>query len=392
MTERVAPRYGGGSILNLIASVASHFGVETGHPPMAERLPLDGHELVVLLIVDALGFRQLERHMADGDMPFLRARIEAGEATCRPITSVFPSTTAAGLSTFHTGRAPAEHGMLGYTIWLPEDGVVAELIRFWDLGADIPLARPERLWAVPSLYDRLAGAGVACRVVSARAYRGTALSRFLFGGAAYLGYTSASAIPGMVAEAADGMGSRYVVAYWPGYDEVCHLDGPTGRPASDEAAVVDVVIGRLVRALGGRRGLLLVAADHGQREIDRAEAVALDEDRRLGEWLVGPPAGERCGRFLRVRPGSEAAVAAHLGEVAELAPMDELWADGFFGGPPVRAEFRLRTGDLLAVPRGRRQLHWAWKESDRGALHRGGHGGWTAEEMLVPLVVVPVAE
>jgi hypothetical protein len=303
---------------------------------------------------------------------------------------VFPSTTAAGLSTFHTGRAPAEHGMLGYTIWLPEDGAVAELIRFWDLNADVPLTRPERLWAVPSLYDRLAAAGVTCRIVSAHAYRETALSRFLFGGAVYLGYTSSSGIPSLVAEAAGGTGRRYVVAYWPGYDAVCHHSGPASRAAGDEAAVIDLAIGRLVGALGGQRALLLVAADHGQRELDRAEAVALHEDRRLGEWLIGPPAGERCGRFLRARPRHGAAIAAHLAEVAEVAPMDELWADGLFGGRPARADFRLRTGDLLAVPRGRRQLHWAWKEPDRAALHRGGHGGWSADEMLVPMVAMPL--
>src|SRR5262245_34152706 len=288
--ERVTPQYGGGSILNLVASVAGHFGVATGHPPLAERLPLDGCDLVVLLIVDALGHGQLERHMADGDMPFLRSRIASGRASCRPITSVFPPTTAAALSTFHTGRAPAEHGMLGYTIWLPENGAVVELIRFWNLHADAPLARPERLWAVPSLYDRLAEAGVTCRIASAHAYRGTPLSRFLFGGATYLGYTSSSAIPGLVAAAAEGGGARYVVAYWPGYDTVGHWNGPTSRAAGDEAAVVDLVIARLVDALAGQRALLLIAADHGQREIAPAEVVALHEDRRLGEWLAGPPA------------------------------------------------------------------------------------------------------
>jgi hypothetical protein len=76
--------------------------------------------------------------------------------------------------------------------------------------------------------------------------------------------------------------------------------------------------------------------------------------------------------------------------VAEVVPVEELWSDGTFGGAPARPDLRLRTGDLLAVPRGRRQLHWAWKESDRAAHHRGDHGGWSAEEMLVPLVTTVI--
>ena len=68
--------------------------------------------------------------------------------------------------------------------------------------------------------------------------------------------------------------------------------------------------------------------------------------------------------------------------------MADIWADGLFGGSPAAASFPLRTGDLLAIPRGRRQLHWAFAEAERAEVYRGGHGGWTAWEMIVPVVAI----
>ena len=53
--DAVRPRYDGGSVVNLVATIGRHFGLETGHPPLASALGLEGEEAAVVLIVDALG-------------------------------------------------------------------------------------------------------------------------------------------------------------------------------------------------------------------------------------------------------------------------------------------------------------------------------------------------
>jgi hypothetical protein len=386
VTDRVRPDYAGGSILNVVASIAAHFGVATGHAPLREPLPFDGHDAVVLLIVDALGHGQLERHLADGDMPFLAARLVNKEAILGSATSVFPSTTAAALSALHSGRAPAESGMLGYTLWLPERAAVGEMIRFWDLVANQPLARPAELTLGEPVYSRLRAAGVACRVVSADAYRGSAFSRWLFGETTVVGYASANTLPSQVAAALEGSGKRYVAAYWPSYDAVCHAQGPTGREAGDEAAAVDHCLARLVASLRNSKALLLIAADHGQAALDPEQAV--DLKALLGDLLFSPPGGERGGRFLRPRPGAADEVVARLEGIAEVVTTAELWDQGWFGGPPARPDFRERVGELLAVPGAGRQLIWPYRRDE--PVHRGGHGGWSADEMLVPVVALPL--
>src|SRR5687768_17288702 len=80
----------------------------------APGLPLDTlgnlnsqYDHVILFLVDALGWRFIEQHA--GEYPFLR-RIFA-EGVVSKLTSQFPSTTAAHVTTIHTGLSPAESGV-----------------------------------------------------------------------------------------------------------------------------------------------------------------------------------------------------------------------------------------------------------------------------------------
>lgn len=67
-------------------------------------------ENVVVLLVDGFGYEHWKR---ERDVhPLLSALTERGIVT--PLTSVYPSETAAAITTVHTGRKPVEHGLLGW--------------------------------------------------------------------------------------------------------------------------------------------------------------------------------------------------------------------------------------------------------------------------------------
>src|SRR5439155_9728139 len=55
--------------------------------------------------------------------------------TLAPLTSVFPSTTTAALTSLSTGLAPGRHGMLGYEMWLKEFGMTANMIQLQPMAA-----------------------------------------------------------------------------------------------------------------------------------------------------------------------------------------------------------------------------------------------------------------
>lgn len=373
----VRPDYDGGSLVNLAASIAAVFGVETGHPPLREPLASEAPvDAVVLVLCDALGEREFAAHLAAGAMPHLERRLLRGEARRSVLTSVFPSTTAAALASLHTGRTPAEHGRLGYSLWLDGEPHPTDMLTARDRITGIPRPIPP---GSPSLFQRFAAAGVAGRVVNSAAFATSALSAWLFAGAEYRAWHSAATLPTLVAEAANAPRPAYIHAYWPDHDAVCHVHGPGGPEAADEAAAFDGVVDRLIRRLPPTgRTLLLITGDHGQRQLGPGADIWLDD---LGATA---PAGERGAAYLRHRPGLAEALAPH----AEVVPMAEVWDRGWFGGAPTDPAFRARTGDILAVPREGRSLAWRAFAPAGGIPHRGHHGGWSPEEMLVPLIVL----
>ena len=90
------PDYHGGSLVNLMSSIATALGGSSPYPPLAALPPqaMAGARHLVLLVVDGLGFDYLSSR--DGALrSHLRGRL----------TSVFPSTTASAIPTFLTGLA-----------------------------------------------------------------------------------------------------------------------------------------------------------------------------------------------------------------------------------------------------------------------------------------------
>lgn len=377
---RVKPAYGGGSLVNLAASIAGHFGVPSAHPGLDASLrpELAGAERVVFLVCDGLGASQFEAHLSAGALPDLRRLLASGDAWQCRITSVFPSTTAAALSSIHTGLTPAEHGYLGYSVWLDDGPGVTDLLLARD--RQTKEARPAPAGPA-SIFARLSQAGVRCRVVNAADFAESALSRWHFAGAEYRRWYSANTLPSQIADAVDASGPTYVWAYWPAHDPVCHVHGPASSEAADELAAFDGTLRRLIARLPhDGRTVLLIAGDHGHRRLDPDQAVD------LGAWSPQPPAGDRTATYLRTEPG----LAEALASFAEVTPMPRVWEDGWFGGPPADPSFRVRTGDLLAVAREGRQFVWhpGGAGQTGSLLWRGGHGGWAADEMLVPLIAV----
>jgi len=148
------------SLVNIPATILRIFGREPPHPSLPrELLPdLGGVRKVILLIIDALGWEML-LPLLDGNLVFSRL---AEEGRLLRLTSVFPATTTAALSTLATGLSPAEHGLLGFRLYLKEFGLVAHMIRLspegfkrFDVLLELGL-KPRRFFPARTIYELLA--------------------------------------------------------------------------------------------------------------------------------------------------------------------------------------------------------------------------------------------
>jgi hypothetical protein len=401
--DEVHPAYGGRCFADIPASVVRLLTGDGNGGLEPEVLgDLDRRWTnVVLVVVDAFGWSCAERHAAH---PFLR-RV-AAEGRLARLTSQFPSTTSAHMTTLHSGLPVGDTGIYEWFQLEPVlDRLIAPLLFSYAGDTERETLRASDLglgglYPATTLYDRLAAQGVRSYAVQHTAIADTTFSRATLHGATVRPFRQDAGWAIRAGAALREAGRAYVVAYVDDVDAVGHVHGPASDAHVGAATGVLDALMMLARAApAGGEALLLVTADHGQVPVDPATTVFVNElwpeiaahlrHGRDGRPLA--PAGSARDLFLHVLPGHVDDVVSHLqgllGSRASVRPTAELLAAGLFGeaGPRLRE----RIGDVVVLPTPGETV-W-WREPGRFDMHfHGHHGGLSPDEMLIPLAALPL--
>ena len=356
------PRYSGANVRGLVPAILAPPGANAPSwmPPEAVAA-----RQVVLLVVDGLGWEQLQQRAALA--PTMTA-MSGG-----PITTVAPSTTATALTSITTGLTPGEHGIIGYRMEVA--GEVLNVLR-WSTGHGDSRRQIEP--AITQPFEPFMGERVP--VVSKAELEHSAFSEAHLRGGEPAGWRVASSLPVIVGNLLR-RGDRFVYAYYDGVDKIAHERG-FGPFYDAELRAVDQLVADLQAALPPG-AVLLLTADHGQVHV--------------GERLVTPHAdvlrlcrrqsGEGRFRWLHARPGADAdllaAAAAHHGAQAWVHSRAELIEAGWFG-PTVSAPIAARYGDVALVAHAPISFDDPADSGPFPLVCR--HGSLTSAEMLVPLL------
>ena len=231
------PRYDGYGTAAIPNTILAHFGVAPRLPPLAASvLPPDvlaGARTIVLLIIDALGYDQLARGLATGALPKIAAWLQTGRMRLTPLTTIFPSTTAAAMTTYATGEPPSRHGMAGYTLWLDEARTVVNMIRFAPEAGKAKVPGPDGFLPVPTVAE-FGAAGVPSAYVNLKPLLGSGLSVMHGKGAdqrPVVTFADLCCTVRQLVEARPGE-RQFIQAYWDAVDTIAHLRGPRGRSST----------------------------------------------------------------------------------------------------------------------------------------------------------------
>jgi len=398
---------------------------------------------VVVLLIDGYGWDRFQA----GERPALLDRLAAaGETT--PITSVYPTETAAAITSLNTGRTPAEHGLLGWNLRLPPVDRTVQTLPFLTRPADdariaaadtdgdtatadsdsvavsvvptapsVPAETPPTglttatdgavdgtdLFDGRSVYERLADAGVESHAIQPSRIVGGPYGEVATAGAQRHGVDSVAAFALSIRrQLAAATEPTYVYAYWPNVDSAAHDAGTRSPDYDAELAAVCAAVERELDRLDDATAaetLLLATADHGHRQSAPSEAVDLSKLPAVWENLarhddgrpVLPTGGPR-NLHLHVQPGAVDTVRGALAAAPfEARILDGQTAvdDGLFGTGEVSPKLRERVGDLIVVP----ESVGVWFGDEQRKLDFvGQHGGQHPEETHVPFVATPLAE
>lgn len=376
LLDPVLPRYGTGSLADVLPSVLSVLGVPGASDTLGVTAALAGVRRVAVLLVDGLGAHQIgQAH----DAPALAAL--AADPRSRLLTSGFPSTTPVSLVTLGAGAAPGAHGILGFTLRTPGGGLVNHIR--WQDDPDPAVWQP-----LATRWQQAAAAGVTVTAVTRPEFAGSGLTEAANRGSSFVGATDPDSLAvGMLAALRGSPAPALISGYHPDVDKAGHVFGVASPEWQDVVTQVDRLVARLVDGLPADAALL-VTADHGQLDVPAAGRFDIGADPRLsaGVRLV---AGEPRVRYLHTTPGATddvlAAWRAALGDAAWVGARAEAVAAGWFG--PVPEANLERIGDVVVICRDRHVVLATDREPAFIASMVGFHGSSTAVEMTVPLLV-----
>jgi len=359
-------------------------------PALDEPLLRERFESVVLVYFDAFGWALQERH---AEHTVLAHAAASGLLT--QLTSQFPSTTTAQVTTIHTGLPVAEHGLYEWHILEPAlDRIITPLLFSFagdgQRGTLLGSLDPDELFPHESVYARLAEAGLRSAVVLPAGIAAAAPNVALLRDTAVVPFSTTE---GAFGSAADVLrrGASYAHVYVDEVDSLMHAVGPDD-PLAD--AAVRMVLDALASTRFPPGTLVVLTADHGMSPVDPTRTVYVNEAwpeiaERLETGADGKPlapAGSCRDLFLHVRAGLVDEVCATLGErlgdLADVIAVEDLVADGIFSEPSPR--LRERLANVVVLPRYGEAVYW--REPGRFVQELNGqHGGLSPQEMEIPL-------
>ena len=368
------PAYGDRSLADVVPAVGAALGFPGAAGAVPTGLVLPDAPAYVVLLVDGLGARLLERYAYAA--PYLSSLLAGSEAA----TAGVPSTTATSLTSLGTGLPPGAHGLVGFTSRIPGTESLLNAL-FWDKDVD-----PEQWQPHPTAFDRLRAAGVATTVVNKREFRGSGLTRAAHRGADFVGADKVGERIAAAVAASSAAGPSLTYLYDGDLDWTGHRYGTTSAAWLQQLAMIDAEAEQLREALPPSVRLVVVA-DHGMVDPPAEARIDVDEVEGLrdGVWLVG---GEARFRHLWCRSGADLDVVATwrevLGDRAEVLMREEGIARGWFGD--TQATVRPRMGDVLVAARGDLAVMSSRDFAYETTLV-GLHGSLTPDEMLIPVLV-----
>jgi predicted AlkP superfamily pyrophosphatase or phosphodiesterase len=372
---RILPRQIGqdGEVGYGLAELSQSIFASLGLPELDNSLNLPSNQRACLLLVDGMGAKSLAQYAHE--FPIFASALKQSE-----LVSHFPTTTVTNLTSLGTGVLPGAHGMLGYTVRVPNSGTPGRLLNAlkWDERVD-----PLYWQKVPTLFERAQSAGITVSNVAERRYEGSAFTQAALRGAKYLG---ANRIDEMVEAVRQSLQAprAFTYVYINALDHAGHNDGVGSEKWLTALGQVAELIEKLANSLSSDVQLL-VTADHGM--VNVGEKVILGRDNPLMEniTLVG---GEPRARHMYVEDGSLEECVARWREFlqnrAQVMTKSEIIESGLFGAE-ISPESHDRMGDFVAIAEESVILIDPNRIPQESSMV-GHHGGLTEVERSIPLL------
>lgn len=361
------------SIVSLSNSFLKYYNVPTFHPslPILDERVSKNYKNVIFMILDGMGIDLIKQNLPHDSF--------ICEHIVDQIFSVFPPTTAAATTAFHSGLTPYESGWLGWMSYYKQYNEIIENFRNTAFYSGKKLTTPppaNDIIKYETIYEKIIKQNPEVEYHK------------IFPAFEPNGVESFERMCERIEVLSKQNDNRkFFSAYWTEPDSSVHKYGTTAPEVKKIMLNLDENLKKLAEHL--KDSLLVISADHGQIDVEEIYLnIAYPE---LCEMFVRPPALE--ARFVTFfiksnkREEFEKKFNNRFSEDFILWNKANFLKSGILGNGKMHKQVPEFIGDYVAISYGNRSLRYSTGEKEHAPL-KADHAGMSEPEMLVPLILV----
>ncbi len=406
----ILPDYTGCSLADIPQAILTHFNIKSNQNKFPEEWlkNIKSCSKLVLFTIDGFGY-----NLWNEAVKYSFFKKINDKKRILPITTVFPSTTAAAITTLSSGLTPIEHGLLEWNLYFQELDLILQPLpyemvetEYHRLNKDIP-NYPEMLFTSTTLAQKLKKGGISSIALIPQILINTPYTHALSRDAKIVPYFSIADLIVLLRNALQAAkGETYFYVYIPIIDSAEHYFGQSSEQVKTEMSLLAYLlekefIHKITEEIKEDTALMLTA-DHGQLDVNPHEMIYLNQYPELLKYFERSkankpilPTGSPRDVFLHIQDDKiDKAIAllkAKLSERAEVVRITDEIILKLFGNKVPHPQFYNRLGNVLILPKENNTV-WYKYLPDQKDKFRGFHGGLTRDEMMIPFVCSRISE
>ncbi|MCD7731377.1 MAG: alkaline phosphatase family protein [Oscillospiraceae bacterium] len=370
------------SVLSIISSIMKYYRApyEYSTLPALDKQLGKFYKNVILVVLDGMGTDMLERNLSGGD--FLRKNF------VQNITSVFPSTTAAAMTSYYTGVSPGEHGWLGWSLFFKEFcrsiDVYSNLDSYTKQPVGLISNAAEFVMPYETIYKDIAKSvigDVQPFTIS------QSKVRIAENGNIHKTADSFERVCELIGKICATEQNTFTYVQWCSPDDTAHRTGCYSDETRNKLKEISGMLGKTMDSLTDT--LMIISSDHGM--IDISDEILIDRIPELNECLAMPPFIESRAMSFFVksdrRTDFERSFANLVGHDFMLFPRREVFARNLLGTGNFHSKTYDFIGDYLACAVSDVGLRYRTLNAKPKNMNKANHGGLTEQEMTIPLII-----
>ena len=382
MFDIVLPDYNH-CILNTITSILKYYNVNTKHKSLKsldEKLKAKRYKNVILFILDGLGEHILNEVSKNGF--FIKNKIDC-------VTSVYPSTTTAALTTYYSGLSPYESGFIAWSQYFKEYGRTLDMLSHNDSYEKVPLYKPlidifETDMKYESVFEKIEKENKNVKAFEiGPEYSNRRGKRKLIA-------DNIDELIENINDISELNCNKFIMAYCDNPDKTIHKFGTDSIECKDFILDAETKIKKLKEDLG-EDTIIIVTADHGHKNIGKSYSIT--DYKELWECFLLPPTFESRALNFYIKQDMKDVFENKFNQLFK----DEFWLINkddflnkyhFLGYGNKHSKIDDFVGDFIAMSISDSMIKIENFFREGKPVKKSTHCGLTKEEMEVPVIVL----